>query len=232
MILYDKLTKVFDAHWFLLKYNGGTFSVKEDEGGASVKEIVFEYHGQLMNIHKDIFNKTDFLYKNDDETERGMPQLKHSCDGVLVIERKEERFIIFVELKSKYSEENISKAEKQLSAGYFRMMSLLSILDGVEYNRYKKCGIIVSHPIETERLTRILKKKNTKVGTLSRFERQCLQFSKKEPVSFPINRIYSQLPKLPVKGNLCFNELPTFHVKVNRDEEQERFNLDSILKQL
>ena len=112
------------------------------------------------------------------------------------------------------------------------MMSLLSILDGVEYNRYKKWGIIVSHPIETERLTRILKKKNTKVGTLSRFERQCLQFSKKEPVSFPINRIYSQLPKLPVKGNLCFNELPTFHVKVNRDEEQGRFNLDSILKQL
>lgn len=32
--------------------------------------------------------------------------------------------------------------------------------------------------------------------------------------------------------NLCFNELPTFHVKVNRDEEQGRFNLDSILKQL
>lgn len=147
MILYDKLTKVFDAHWFLLKYNGGTFSVKEDEGGASVKEIVFEYHGQLMNIHKDIFNKTDFLYKNDDETERGMPQLKHSCDGVLVIERKEERFIIFVELKSKYSEENISKAEKQLSAGYFRMMSLLSILDGVEYNRYKNVVSLYHTPL-------------------------------------------------------------------------------------
>ena len=44
--------------------------------------------------------------------------------------------------------------------------------------------------------------------------------------------VYSQLPKLPVKGNFCFNELPTFHVKVNRDEEQGRFNLDSILKQL
>lgn len=63
MILYDKLTKVFNAQWFLLKYNGGTFSVKEDEGGASVKEIVFEYHGQFMNIHKDIFNKTDFYTK-------------------------------------------------------------------------------------------------------------------------------------------------------------------------
>ena len=25
MILYDKLTKVFNAQWFLLKYNGGTF---------------------------------------------------------------------------------------------------------------------------------------------------------------------------------------------------------------
>ncbi|MDD6908574.1 MAG: hypothetical protein PUJ15_07770 [Bacteroidaceae bacterium] len=117
--MYDKLTKVFNAQWFLLKYNGGTFSVKEDEGGASVKEIVFEYHGQLMNIHKDIFNKTDFLYKNDDETERGMPQLKHSCDGVLVIERKEERFIIFVELKSKYSEENIFKSRKAIVCRLF-----------------------------------------------------------------------------------------------------------------
>lgn len=159
MILYDKLTKVFNSRWFQLKYNGGTFSIKEQEVGASVKEIVFEYHGQLMSIHKDIFNKTDFLYKDDDETEKEMPPLRHGCDGVLVIERKDERFIIFVELKSKYTEGNISKAEKQLSASYFRMMSLFSILDRIEYSRYKKCGIIVSHPIETEKLTLIQKRK-------------------------------------------------------------------------
>lgn len=232
MILYDKLTKVFDARWFLLKHNGGTFSVKENEAGAFVQEIEFEYHGQLMSIHKEIFAKTDFLYKEDDETEKGMPPLRHSCDGILVIERKEERFIIFVELKSKYSEENITKAEKQLSASYFRMMSLFSIFDGIEYSRYKKCGIIVSYPIETERLTYILKKKSTQLGPLSRFERQCLQFSKKEPLNFPINRIYSRLQKLPVKGGFYFDELPTFHVKVNRDEKRGKFNLDSILKQL
>lgn len=165
MILYDKLTKVFDTRWFLLKYNGGTFCVKEQEAGASVKEIVFEYHGQLMSIHKDIFNKTDFLYKDDDDTERGMPPLKHGCDAVLVIERREERFIVFVEL----------------------------------------------HPIETERLTLIQKKMNTKRGALSRFER---------------------LYKLPIKDHLFFDELPTFHVKVNRNAEQGRFNLDSILKLL
>lgn len=232
MILYDKLTKVFNSRWFQLKYNGGTFSVKEQEVGASVKEIVFEYHGQLMSIHKDIFNKTDFLYKDDDETEKEMPPLRHGCDGVLVIERKDERFIIFVELKSKYTEGNISKAEKQLSASYFRMMSLFSILDRIEYSRYKKCGIIVSHPIETEKLTLIQKKKNTKPETLSRYERQCLQFSKKKPANFPINSIYSKLPKLPIKGNFCFNELPTFHVKVNCNDEQGKYNLDSILKLL
>lgn len=232
MILYDKLTKVFDTRWFQLKYNGGTFSVKEQEVGASVKEIVFEYHGQLMSIHKDIFNKTDFLYKDDDETEKEMPPLRHGCDGVLVIERKDERFIIFVELKSKYTEGNISKAEKQLSASYFRMMSLFSILDRIEYSRYKKCGIIVSHPIETERLTLIQKKRNTKPKTLSRYERQCLQFSKKEPTNFPINRRYSQLYKLPIREDFYFNELPTFHVKVNRNAEQGKFNLDSILKLL
>lgn len=186
MILYDKLTKVFDTRWFLLKYNGGTFCVKEQEAGASVKEIVFEYHGQLMSIHKDIFNKTDFLYKDDADTERGMPPLKHGCDAVLVIERREERFIVFVEL----------------------------------------------HPIETERLTLIQKKMNTKRGALSRFERQCLKFSKNGPANFPVNRMYSQLYKLPIKDHLFFDELPTFHVKVNRNAEQGKFNLDSILKLL
>lgn len=232
MILYDKLTKVFDTRWFLLKYNGGTFCVKEQEAGASVKEIVFEYHGQLMSIHKDIFNKTDFLYKDDADTEKGMPPLKHGCDAVLVIERREERFIVFVELKSGYTEGNISKAEKQLSASYFRTMSLLSTLDGMPYDRYKTCGIIVSHPIETERLTLIQKKMNTKRGALSRFERQCLQFSKNGPANFPVNRMYSQLYKLPIKDHLFFDELPTFHVKVNRNAEQGKFNLDSILKLL
>lgn len=108
-------------------------------------------------------------------TDESMPKLRHSCDSVMIIERKEEKFIVFIELKSEYSNTNIRKAEKQLCASYLRIMFLLSCIENEDLLQYKKCGIIVSHPIDTKDLMLIQKKKQNGFN-LSRYERQCLRF--------------------------------------------------------
>lgn len=53
----------------------------------------------MMSIDKGIFEKTDFLFKSDENVEGKMPKLQHSCDGVLIIEQKEGKYIAFIELK-------------------------------------------------------------------------------------------------------------------------------------
>ena len=231
MRICDDLKKVYDERWFHWKGTGGIVEIKEEESQASVKGVTMEHHGQLLSIDKDIFGKTDCLYKSDDDTDETMPKLRHSCDGIFIIERREQKFIVFIELKSKYSESNIRKAEMQICASFLRLMSLLNCLENGEWTRYKKCGIIVSHPVDDEYVTFVQKKKS--VGKkLDRYERQCLAFKSNNVKDFPIKGVYSKLGQLPVNHNLLFEELPTFHININENDSTGHFNLEDILKKL
>lgn len=84
MLLYDHLIKVFNPTLFDIRYRGGIFNLEETEKNATVKKIELEYHGQLMTISNSIFNKTDFLFLEDDKVAPELPKLQHGCDGVLV----------------------------------------------------------------------------------------------------------------------------------------------------
>ena len=231
MRICDDLKTVYDERWFHWKGTGGIVEIKEEEPQASVKGVIMEHHGQLLSIDKEIFGKTDCLYKSDDDTDETMPKLRHSCDGLFIIERREQKFIVFIELKSKYSESNIRKAEMQICASFLRLMSLLNCLENDEWTRYKKCGIIVSHPVNDEYATLVQKKKNDG-RKLNRYERQCLAFKSKGIKNFPIQRVYSKLDQLPITHRLLFDELPTFHININENDSTGRFNLEDILKQL
>ena len=91
MEMHDKLIRIFNSAYFDLKRSGGIIEIKEKDSQTTVKNTEWEYHGQLMIINNELFNKTDFLFKTDEETDAGMPKLQHGCDGVLVVERKEEK---------------------------------------------------------------------------------------------------------------------------------------------
>ena len=232
MKLYDELTKVFCEDWFHLESKGGIAEIKEDGKQAAVKKAELVFHGQMMSIDKGIFEKTDFLFKSDENVEGKMPKLQHSCDGVLIIEQKEGKYIAFIELKSDYTCDNIRKAEIQLCASYLRVMALLNCIDGFNPDEYKKCGIIVSHPMNMEKLSLILKKKNNN-AKLTRFDKQCLAFSSKRQKSgFTMDTTYSMMGELPVADRLRFDTLPTFHFSVSSGCHTGRFNLDEVLRRL
>ena len=231
MKIYDDLKQVYDEQWFHWEGTGGIVEIKEEEHLASVQGVTVEYHGQLLSIDKDIFGKTDCLYKADDDADETMPKLRHSCDGIFIIERRGQKFIVFIELKSKYSESNMGKAEMQICANFLRLMSLLNCLEDDEWTRYKKCGIIVSHPVNDEYVTLVQKKKNNDMK-LKRYERQCLAFKSNSLRNFPINSMYAKLGRLPINRNLYFDELPTFHINLNEDDATGHFNLEDVLKKL
>lgn len=232
MQLYQNLIQIFNPNFFDITVGGGTYDVKETDSNATVKKVTFDYRGHLMSIDNSVFNKTDALFKEDENTDKGMPALRHGCDGVFVIEHNEQKYIVFIELKSSYTPDNIQKAERQIAASYLRIMMLLDCIDGVKLNQYKKCGIIVSHPLSTEKLTYIQKKKLVSGSDLTRYDKQCLRYATKKQESFPLTKQYAKLDKLPVKDSLYFGELPTFHISINHDSAQGRFNLDKLLKKL
>lgn len=232
MKLYDDLTEVFSKNWFCFEQKGGIIKIEETSKQATVRSVELEFHGQAVNIHKQIFEKTDFLFKPDKEVQSKMPKLQHSCDGILIIKQREQKYLVFIELKSDYTKDNIRTAEIQLCASYLRIMVLLNCIENFRSDEYKKCGIIVSHPLNQEKLNLILKKRNNKIK-LDRFERQCLSFASKYPKGgFPMDKHYSLLGKLPVVDQLRFNTLPTFHFNVNKDSGTGRFSLNDILKHL
>ncbi len=231
MRLYNDLTAVFCNDLFKLTRHGGIVEINEADKNASVRRAELECHGKIMSISTDIFNKTDSFYNADADTKVGMPKLQHGCDGVLVIEKGDSHYIVFIELKSDYSNGNIRKAEMQICASYLRVMALLNTVDSDDISKYKKCGIIVSHPLDDADKTLIMKKKNAG-KRLSRYERQCLVFASNRLKCFPISKKYSQLDKIPVKDCLRFDELPAYHINVNINSASERFNLENILKDL
>lgn len=81
MEIYDKLTQVFSKDWFDIKHTGSCYGIVEEEKGAAVRNAEIVYHGKLMSINKDIFNKTDFLFYKEDDTSQNMPDLRHSCQN-------------------------------------------------------------------------------------------------------------------------------------------------------
>lgn len=232
MKLYDDLTEVFSEDWFHFEHKGGIIKIEETGKQATVKSVELEFHGQAISIHKEIFEKTDCLFKRDEEVRDKMPKLQHSCDGVLIIEQQERKYLVFVELKSDYTSDNIRKAEIQLCASYLRIMALLNCIKDFHADKYRKCGIIVSHPQSPEKLNLILKKKNNKIS-LTRFERQSLSFASKYPKGgFPMDKTYSLLGKLPITDCLHFDILPTFHLNVNKNCGTGYFVLNDILNRL
>lgn len=225
MELYNDLTRIFADQWFDFRNGGDVLEIAEHESGASVKNISLVFHGQLLLIKNEYLKKTHELYKENND----LPELKHDCDGVLINETKENKYLIFVELKSEHCESNFVKAERQIAASYMRVLSFLSCLRHFNVKDYKICGIIASKPVTTEKLVKIKQKKSVK-HPLARYERQTLKFAKSSPESFDLCDVFTGLSTLPIREELYFASLPIFHLDVYG--ASGRFDLEDITNQL
>ncbi len=110
-------------------------------------------------------------------------------------------------------------------------MKLLYCIEDFNPDEYKKCGIIVLHPISSNELVKISKKKEIKID-LDRYEKQCLSWSNQKLKSYNLDKRYSGLGKLPIKKFLYFENLPVFHLAVNEKSKEGQFDLDELLNKL
>lgn len=225
--LYDNLTKLFNPALFQLQCCGGITTINEAESGATVKKAEMDYHGKLLTIDRNFIQKGHDIYEDNNLRK---PELRHECDGIFFLTQSEQKYFILVELKSKYSKDNLEKAERQLTASYIRVLSYLFSLENFDTKEYKACGIIISHEPEEKEILKMNRKKKTKIH-LDRYEKQMETFMKNSG-PFDLKDTFVHINKLPIRQSLLFNTLPIFHVNVTSNGSSVKFELDRILKQL
>ena len=224
--LHRKLESFYNPSLFDYKSNGGIVCITEHEPGAKVKKADVIYQGQLLVINNCLLSVCHNIYEDNGQRH---PELRHDCDGILLIKNRGGKYLIFIELKSKYSEENIIKAEKQLAASYIRVLSRLSCIEGFNVDEYKKCGIIVSYAPNTKELNKNDKKQKQNKSLLSRYEKQMRAFLK-DKGRFELDKCFVSIGHLPIRRDLIFDTLPIFHINVSDGSPSVQFNLDDILK--
>lgn len=224
-ILYDELICLYHPDLFEYECCGGIVAVCEQESCATVRKAEICYHGKLLAIKNDLLKECHKIYKNN---ENNSPELRHECDGIFFLTNREQKYFVLIELKSKYNQDNIVKAEKQLAASYTRVLSRLSCLRNFDAKKYKACGIIISHAPTANELLKINKKRQIR-QSLDRYEKQMLTF-RDDDTPFELNRLFVRMHNLPIREDLLFDVLPIFHV--NCYGESVKFDLDTILRNL
>lgn len=76
--------------------------------------------------------------------------LCRDCDGILLIEHNDKKYLIVCELKSLFSSDEIVKAKDQLVGSYIKMIGILSTLQNFKKEDYEVKGIIASFEPSSE----------------------------------------------------------------------------------
>ena len=211
-LLHNQLKNFYEPSLFDYKSYGGMVCIDEHESGAKVKKASVCYHGQLLVIGNCLLRECHKIYGDNIS---GSPEMKHDCDGILLIKKREKKYFVLIELKSKYTEDNITKAEKQLAASYVRVLSRLSCIEGFCADEYKKCGVIISYAPDSRDLSKNDRKRKQSRSSLNRYEKQMRIFSK-DKGCFDLDKCFVRLGDLPLRKDLLFDKLPIFYVNVEK----------------
>jgi hypothetical protein len=132
----------------------GSCSVIEPEnyGTNKLQEIVLNSFDGFQFPH-DLAQKTTSFPK----IAKHCGVLLKDCDGIVLFEKNGQNYILFCELKSNYSLDNIVKAKDQLVGSFVKFKGLLSCIQGYKQEDYKPIGLIVSFEPTQEQLTMISK---------------------------------------------------------------------------
>lgn len=84
------------------------------------------------------------------------------CDGVILFEHNNQKYILLCELKSSYLCDEIAKAKNQIVGSSVKMKSLISSLQGFDLSDFKTIGLIVSFEPTDEQITNLSKNEDRK----------------------------------------------------------------------
>lgn len=135
--------------------------------------------------------------------------LAKGCDGILLLEHKDEWYLCLIELKSGFMK--LAYATEQLEITYCKFLMLLEIVEGIDISKFKLIGFLISNLPDAEQKSKILKKSKACKGYCIEklFERLLIfgKVTKKEENSI--------LNNFPIKDKFKFNKMHIHYIKAS-----------------
>lgn len=124
----------------LASFQDGSFTISENDENAFVKSVSFNLPGaKFLVLGESLWNTTENIYTEKSEHF----QFRRKCDGVVICSYQEQKYIIWIELKSSFNE-IFEDAIFQLSGCYVKMKSYLKNFETFNSTEYKELGIVIS----------------------------------------------------------------------------------------
>lgn len=146
--------------------------------------------------------------------EKPVGVIRTDCDKVILFERDGQKYILFCELKSTFSPDEIAHAKDQIVGSWIKMRSLFQTLQNVNIDEYKPIGLIASFMPTDEILSMVSKNEDRKSSfaiTLNANRKYSMPANKTNKYYHPLVVGDIDLFYLPVP-----DRLKTYTVDVNK----------------
>ncbi|WP_270546534.1 hypothetical protein [Butyricimonas paravirosa] len=146
MLIIDSLHSVFDRKTGACRCGDSNWEVIEDDAGASFIRLTFHKEGGSFGVIANDFYKSLSAVTND----RSSFLLDKDCDGVSFYEDGDVDKLLFVDLKSSFSESSIDKAYKQNFFTFLKLHMMLSLCEGYKLESLKIEFFAACPPCKTQ----------------------------------------------------------------------------------
>lgn len=218
-------------------YNPSYFGVNEnqyiwkenqtDPTALASVEFVFQ-GGTISYVKSNLLKEMQDAFRTDSTKSLNLRMI---CDGLLILDREEDHYLIILEVKSGFKEVK-SKAIGQIPASYVKIKSILNDFSSFNMNDYKEFGLIVSYPYiekpptDAENNHLVLEDKQIKAGNI--FAKYNRSLRNHQKVDFIGNDFgFDKLTQ--VKQDLLFDKLRVKHYPVDNHCVNAVVDLDDVI---
>ena len=227
--------QLYNANYFDL--NSDSYKWVEPKNKAPMLcEVEFQLKGgQIGFISSNLLKETQDAYSL---IATSTLNLRKICDGVLVLEKDNQKYIAVLECKSGFADVK-RKAIEQIPASYVKVMSILNDFSTFNKQEYKIFGLIVSYPYKLPVVTDSSNNVDVQAG------KQAMIGNKLEQLKIKYNKQLRDIQQsnflgkdfqfamlAGVKNDLFFSVLPVRHCPVVNQCVKTVVDLDPILATL
>lgn len=213
----NDLTGFYNETLFFSEKNNVT--IKETDKGATVKSATINCQNADFDYStEDIWSAGENLYRK----ESGGYKFRKKCDGFLICRTENKNYLIWIELKSGFSEV-FNKAIYQLSACYVKMKSYLRTISTYKAEDFEEIAIVVSHPEDDksqsiEENDSVLSRRNTLVSEETPSDKCRKRYRKTGTIT--IDAADFDSGKLHLVSDILPHNLRVFHITTKNEQEK------------
>lgn len=211
-MICDDLKSIFPKY-ASTGYYKEVVTIVEPNSGAKVKKVTWT-GSNFQYIEPAIVKDMTAFFRTT-----GTPAVFHSdCDGIILFQEGEKKYLFFSELKSTFDSSDIYHAKDQIVSSFLKINMVMHLLPCYQKEDYIVKGFIFSHPPKKSYLIDL--HKEHMMGSQSKYKTEADLVL---DICYYDNHIFRPidfhcLKGLPIGGRGIFNQMELYHIPVPDDQ--------------